>query len=83
MNKDLPNEIGSFMTCKECFESLPNGVSPREWGRIEVGYTPKGIQVWCVRHERNVLHLDFLGQKMAYADMDVNEHGFQVPKGEK
>jgi hypothetical protein len=34
---------------------------------LEVGWTPKGLQVWCKRCERNVLHLDFEGRKVAVA----------------
>ena len=26
----------------------------------------KGFQLWCVRHEKNILALDLLGQKVDY-----------------
>lgn len=57
------NEITSFFHCAECIESVPPGLSPREWAELEVGFTPQGIQVWCKRHERNVLHIHFEGLK--------------------
>ena len=57
------NEIKMFMHCGLCLEEMPDGVSPREWGKLELGYTVLGIQVWCKRHECNVVHIDFEGQK--------------------
>ena len=33
--------------------------SPRDYAQLEVGYTETGLQVWCKRHEINVLNLDF------------------------
>jgi hypothetical protein len=65
--KDRPippsNEITTFFHCKRCLEELPAGTSPREWVRMEAGFTQLGIQVWCVRHEANILHVDFEGKK--------------------
>ncbi len=60
------NDISMFLHCKKCLEELPKDTSPREWVRIEAGWTKKGLQVWCVRHEINVMALDFLGQKVNY-----------------
>ncbi len=57
------NQIRSFIHCGECLKELPVGTSPREWGQLEVGFTPLGIQVWCKRHERNVMHMDLEGRK--------------------
>ena len=36
-------------------------MSPREYQKIQVGWTDHGIQVWCVRHDCNIVHLDFEG----------------------
>ena len=41
--------------------------SPREWARFEFGITRKGFQLRCVRCDKNIVHLDLLGQKIAYA----------------
>ena len=41
--------------------------SPREWARFEFGMTRKGFQLRCVRCDKNIVHLDLLGQKIAYA----------------
>lgn len=62
----LGNEIDMFFHCKQCLAELPRGKSPREFVHVEVGWTRDGLQVWCVRHEKNVVNLDFLGQKIAY-----------------
>lgn len=59
------NDIVQFFHCRSCLGQRPDNLSPREWVHIEVGFTPQGIQVWCVRCEKNIVHLDFLGQKVA------------------
>jgi hypothetical protein len=55
--------ILSFAHCKRCLAELPEDQSPREYQRIQVGWTRRGVQVWCVRHECNVMHIDFEGHK--------------------
>ena len=66
MSKIMKNDIQIFLHCKNCLNKRPENVSPREWVHIEVGYTKKGLQIYCVRCEKNVCALDFLGQKVAY-----------------
>jgi len=63
MKKVIPNEIGAYLHCKKCLEEIPDGVSPMEWSRTQAGWTAKGIQVWCNRHDLNVIHMDFEGTK--------------------
>lgn len=63
-NKVQGNDIGMFFHCKSCVDKRPDNLSPREWVAIEVGWTQKGLQVWCVRCEKNIINLDFLGQKV-------------------
>lgn len=62
---DIPrtNNIASYFHCARCLQERPPHISPREWAQLEVGFTPLGIQVWCRRHEMNVLHVDFEGQR--------------------
>ena len=62
--KATDNRISTFLHCKQCVEEIPEGIAPRDWARLEIGWTPKGLQVWCTRHECNVVALDFLGQKV-------------------
>lgn len=57
------NEILQFIHCGLCLDSLPKGKSPRSWAQLEVGFTKLGFQVWCKRHEANVMHVDFEGAK--------------------
>jgi len=61
-----PNEIQMFFHCGECLEEVPPGMSPQEYGSLEIGWTTAGIQVWCKRHNVNVVHFDFEGQKISY-----------------
>lgn len=57
------NEIKMFQHCALCLAELPEGTSPRDWARLEMGWTRRGFQVWCSRHEANVVHVDFEGAK--------------------
>lgn len=67
----MPNRIVTFFHCRRCIEEMPPGTSPREWIRIEAGWTDKGFQVWCVRHDINVADIDFIGQKVKFlSDLD-------------
>ena len=56
-------EIGGFLHCGLCLKEKASSVSAKEYARLEVGWTKAGLQVWCVRHDVNVIHLDFEGQK--------------------
>ena len=55
------NQIGAYFHCVKCIETKPATQSPREWGKIEAGWTEKGFQVWCKRHDINIIHVDFEG----------------------
>ena len=67
MATPVEDKIESFFNCALCLTDLPPNTSPSEYARINVGWTEKGLQVWCVRHDKNVVSLDFLGQKISYA----------------
>lgn len=58
-------EIKHFLECKRCAESCPVGITIQEWQDIQVGLTAYGLQIWCTRHNSNVFHVDFRGQKLA------------------
>lgn len=72
--------IRAFYNCGICVmefkklraEGSPTvaGVSPAEYAQLEVGSTLYGFQVWCRRHEVNVIHADFEGRKVT-ANMHV------------
>lgn len=57
------NQIKSYYHCRRCFEEMPRGQSMRTWARIEAGWTALGFQVRCVRHDINLMHVDFEGQQ--------------------
>ena len=53
IDREIPvtNEILAYFQCKLCTQELPEGQSPSEWTRFNVGWTKLGLQVWCTRHE--------------------------------
>jgi hypothetical protein len=56
-------QIVMYFHCKLCLDERPPGTSPRDWAALEAGWTKKGLQIWCKRHEVNVIHIDFEGVK--------------------
>ena len=65
MKRKIPvtNKIAMFLHCKKCLDELPGDQSPRDYATIEAGWTKIGLQLWCKRHDKNILHVDFEGQK--------------------
>jgi hypothetical protein len=57
------NEILSFHHCGMCLAELPPDTSPKEYARQQAGFTKLGIQIWCNRHDVNIMHVDFQGQR--------------------
>jgi len=59
------NEDGSFIKqyfhCKTCLVKKPKDKSASEWARINVGFTARGLEVWCARCEKSIINLDFNG----------------------
>lgn len=64
--QNLPNtfEIKHVLECKRCAESCPAGTSLSDWTRVVVGLTSYGLQVWCARHNANIMHVDFRNQRL-------------------
>jgi hypothetical protein len=64
-SREIPNELSikAYIHCKICLDERPNGVSPQEFSKIEVGWTDLGLQVFCSRHHANVIHVDFEGHQ--------------------
>lgn len=60
----MANAIIQFMHCRQCLATVPDGQSPREWARLECGWTQEGWQVWCVRHECQVVAFDLMGHQV-------------------
>lgn len=59
----VENNIKMFFHCAKCLAEKPADQSPREFAAIEAGWTVEGFQVWCKRHEVNIIAMDFEGQK--------------------
>ena len=55
------NDIVAYRHCEKCLAEIPPGTSPQEWARIEFGHTMRGIQIWCTRHNCNIINIDFEG----------------------
>jgi hypothetical protein len=58
----MQNGIEAYIHCGRCLTERPAFMSAAEFARLAVGYTPSGIQVWCVRHNMNVYHLDLVDE---------------------
>jgi len=61
ISNTVTNKITMFMHCKLCLDERPPDISPREYAQLEIGFTVPGFQVWCRRHEANVIDVDFEG----------------------
>ena len=63
--KHLLNNIKEPVVCSKCFEEMSKGYSDaaslQDYALLDVGFTDQGLQVWCRRHELNVVHIDFDG----------------------
>ena len=61
----LKNEIMGVMHCKKCLDEKPNGdrEDHGDYAQLDIGWTPEGIQVWCRRHDTNVLSLTLKGEE--------------------
>lgn len=67
-----PNEITTFFHCRKCVgasdaRDIITGTHEGYQQDIEVGWTRLGFQVWCRRHNSNIVHINFLGQKVDFA----------------
>lgn len=58
------NEIQLYLHCARCLAELPgSGESAESYSRLNVGWTAIGLQVWCRRHNANIVHIDFEGHQ--------------------
>lgn len=61
------NEIDQFLHCGRCLDEWKENTkiktkqSPRDYSKLSIGFTKSGLQVWCNRHQCNVVHIDFQG----------------------
>ena len=61
----LFNNIREPVVCAKCADEFQAGatdaLSLQDYTRMDVGFTDRGLQVWCRRHQTNVVHIDFAG----------------------
>ena len=55
--------INKPVVCTKCSDEFVEGStdakSLQEYTKLDVGFTDRGFQVWCRRHELNVCHFNF------------------------
>ena len=61
----VKKEIEMFFHCANCLGKVPENEKYRPY--LEVGWTEKGLQVWCKLCNSNIIHLDFKGEKIDVA----------------
>jgi hypothetical protein len=56
------------IVCAKCeaeqLEGRSDAASLRDYGALEAGFTARGLQIWCRRHDLNVCHIDFEGRRL-------------------
>jgi len=60
----MDNRIKAYFHCKTCL----NLDDMTDVSHMAVGWTPKGLQVWCETCDQNVVALDFKGNKVDVED---------------
>ena len=75
------DNITSFIHCGRCLEEwnkneeIKTKVSPKDYSKISCGFTKQGLQIWCNRHNCNIMHIDFEGEKHP-ADLTIHKEEF-------
>lgn len=81
----IPNEksILQGIHCRFCVEEVKLGLgrspSPKNYARLSIGWTERGFQVWCERHQLNVIHVDFEGKKHIASTLGVVSSTWEEP----
>ena len=64
----LLNKIKEPIVCLKCSNEFLSGKtdskSLQEYSKIDVGFTKRGLQIWCQRHQLNICHINFDGKKL-------------------
>ena len=68
MAKNLFKQISQQIVCSKCEEEFLAGTTDsrtlQDYTKLDVGFTESGLQVWCQRHDTNVVHIDFEGREL-------------------
>lgn len=51
--------IGSYIHCNRCLKETGDKPYAQD---MDIGWTEWGLQVWCRRHDINMMHINFEGQ---------------------
>ena len=66
---NLKYSIENHIVCNKCVEELSNEANPeinlKSYSKFEVGFTSSGLQIWCIRHNINICHVNFGGKKLS------------------
>ncbi len=66
--KHLLNQIKETIVCVKCSDEFMSGStdakSLQDYSSIDAGFTNIGIQLWCQRHQVNICHINFEGNKL-------------------
>ena len=61
--KHLLYSITEPVVCAKCADEFAAGGTGshtlQSYIRVDVGFSARGMQVWCQRHAVNVVHIDF------------------------
>jgi hypothetical protein len=55
------NRIISYIHCKKCIDEIKKDriqISPSDYQMITAGFTSTGLQIWCNRHNCNVMNFN-------------------------
>ena len=68
MVENLFKQISQQIVCSKCEEEFLAGTTDsrtlQDYTKLDVGFTESGLQVWCRRHDTNVVHIDFKGREL-------------------
>ena len=66
--KHLLNQIKETIVCVKCSDEFMTGStdakSLQDYSKIDAGFTERGLQLWCQRHQVKICHIDFEGKKL-------------------
>ncbi len=66
--KHLLNQIKETILCVKCSDEFMTGStdakSLQDYSKIDAGFTERGLQLWCQRHQVNICHIDFEEKKL-------------------
>ena len=70
------SEIKHYYHCKQCLLNIPGGESPESYSRYSVGSTDEGIQVWCNRCDKEIVHYKNIGLRVAIDNTGCDMEGY-------